>query len=134
MKKIVLILITFLFITGCNSDDDYNNLSIKTLPIKEASVPDEFILGDTYQITIKYDLPNDCYSFRNLYYQYENSSRIIAVNTFLTEDIACTGILIEEEYTFDVLATQSEDYIFKFWKGKDTNDEDIFEEIIVPVN
>lgn len=134
MKKLVLILTTFIVITGCSSDDDYNNVSLKTLPIKEASVPDEFIFGESYQITIKYDLPNGCYSFKNLYYQYDNDTRIIAVNTFFTEDIACTEAIIEEEYTFDVLASQREDYIFKFWKGKDANDEDVFEEIIVPVN
>jgi hypothetical protein len=33
-----------------------------------------------------------------------------------------------------VRASQEEDYIFKFWKGKDTNGENIFEEVIVPVN
>ena len=39
-----------------------------------------------------------------------------------------------EEYDLLVTAKQEEGYLFKFWKGTDNNGENIFEEVVVPVN
>ncbi len=40
----------------------------------------------------------------------------------------------QEEYAFPVEATQEEDYVFKFWKGKNNEGEDVYEEVVIPVN
>jgi 7-cyano-7-deazaguanine synthase in queuosine biosynthesis len=121
-------------LVSCGLDDDSNNFVIETLPIKEAIVPVEFDYGQRHNIMIRYELPSGCHSFYNLFYQYEGTSRIIAVNSIVNEDVACTDDIREFEYTFEVNVVQYEDYTFKFWKGTDADGGNIFEEIIVPVN
>ena len=135
MIKNFLILILVIFtITSCSLDDDNSNLSIETLPIKEAIVPAKFNFGSVYTLKIIYDLPSGCHSFYELFYQYDGVSRIIAVNSVVNTNLACTEALIEREHEFEVRASQQEDYIFKFWKGTDNAGNDIFEEIIIPVS
>ena len=120
---------------SCSLDDgNTNNVSIVTLPIKEAILPAEFIFGSKHNITITYELTSGCHSFYGLFYQYEEASRIVAVNSLVDESVACTDDVREFEYTFEVSVVQREDYTFKFWKGTDEDGENIFEEIIVPVN
>lgn len=130
---VTILIISTLF--SCSLDDDGNNsnLSLKTLPIKEAVVPAEFIFGQSYTLKVIYDLPSKCHSFHNLFYQYEGTSRIVAVNSIVNINLGCADTLIEKEYDFIVRVTQHEDYTFKFWKGKNDQDQDIFENILVPV-
>ncbi|MDH5415516.1 MAG: hypothetical protein OEW87_15370, partial [Flavobacteriaceae bacterium] len=64
---------------------------------------------------------------------YDGDSRIVAVNSIVSTNSVCPEALIEAEHTFVVKASQGKDYIFKFWKGKDGNGQDIFLEIVVPV-
>jgi hypothetical protein len=134
MKRFFVSLILILTIISCSTDDNANDFKIETLPIKSAVVPEAFTFGSNHVITIKYDLPSSCHAFYDLYYQYEGTSRIVAVNSIVNENNACTDALIEIEYQFLVSVVQKEDYTFKFWKGVDDNGENIFEEIIVPVN
>ena len=135
MKRLFLNVILVLLFVSCSQDDDNaNNFKIETLPVKEAIVPAEFIFGSRHDITITYDFPSGCHSFYNLFYRYEGTSRIVAVNSLVNESVACTDDIREFEFTFEVNVVQREDYIFKFWKGIDGEGENIFEEIIVPVN
>ena len=135
VKKILASIIVLFSLLSCSLNDDGNsNLSLKTLPIKEAIVPEAFDLGQSYEITIFFDLPDGCHSFYNLFYQYDGTTRIVAVNALFDNAANCTLSIIEKQFTFTVEATQHEDYTFKFWKGVDNNGDDIFEEVIVPVN
>lgn len=134
MKKILHITLLALVFTSCiDNTDDFPKFHFTVLPITEATFPSSFTLNETYEITIKYSLPNGCHNFHSLYYKHDDTSRIIAVNSLVYDELACTEALITEEYTFNVNATQEEDYVFKLWKGVDENDDDIFEEITVPV-
>ncbi len=133
IKNILTLALVLLTVSSCSLEDDNSNLSIETLPIKEATVPQEFEYGAIYMLKVVYDLPSGCHSFYDLYYQYESTARIIAINSVVNTNLACTEALIEREYEFEVSVTQQEDYIFKFWKGTDSTGNDIFEEIIVPV-
>jgi len=133
VKNILTLALVLLIVSSCSLEDESSNLSIETLPIKEATVPQEFEYGAIYTLKVVYDLPSGCHSFYDLYYQYESTARIIAINSVVNTNLACTEALIEREYEFEVSVTQQEDYIFKFWKGTDSTGNDIFEEIIVPV-
>ena len=135
MKRVLLnLVLVFLFVSCSLDDDNANNFKLETLPVKEVIVPDEFIFGSMHNITITYDLPSGCHSFYDLFYQYEGTSRTVAVNSLVNENTACTDDLREREHTFEVNIVQREDYIFRFWKGVDAAGENVFEEIIVPVN
>lgn len=134
MKKLIFIAIFTILFTSCaDSGNDLPNFHYEIIPIEEATIPSSFELDETYDITIKYDLPNGCYSFHSLYYKHEDTKRVVAVYALVLDDVVCTEAIISEEYTFEVKASQEEDYTFKLWKGVDDDDEDIFDEVIVPV-
>jgi hypothetical protein len=132
IKRILILTIVGLFLSACSLDDENNNYGYETLPIKSAVVPSEFQFGTVATITVTYDLPSSCHHFYRLHYEYENTARIVAINSFF-EDEGCTDVVTEKELTFEVSVNQQEDYVFKFWKGKDNGGNNIFEEITVPV-
>ncbi len=134
MKRVFVSIVLMFLVVSCSVDDDANNFKLETLPIKEAIVPDAFDFGSRHDITVIYDLPSGCHSFYDLFYQYEGTARTVAINSLVNEDDVCTDDLREIEYTFKVNVVQRQDYTFRFWKGTDSNGENVFEEVVVPVN
>ncbi|TYP99826.1 hypothetical protein C7447_101431 [Tenacibaculum adriaticum] len=134
MKKLVFLFLSVLLFQSCLGDDDTPKYNYELLTIDEAQTPDSFIYGETYDITVKYSLPNSCYFFNGLYYDYQDTIRVVAINARVRLDVDCTEEIVQEEYTFPVKVTQEKDYVFKFWKGVDDDGENIFEEVVVPVN
>ena len=131
MKKLTLIIFTII-LASCSVDDP--NYQFKLLTIKEATVPQSFKFGEVDTVKVVYDLPNSCHEFHSVYYQYQDTTRIIAIRALEILDENCAQATIEKELKIPVRISQKEDYLFKFWKGKDNNGEDIFEEKAVPVN
>ena len=134
IKKVLL---TFLFavtLVSCSLDNDNaSSLVLKTLPIKSYVVPAEFEIGMSYTLQVEYELPDACSNFYNLYYEYDGTSRIVAITSIVDESGTCTEALISMEHEFVVTVEQTDDYTFKFWKGEDNNGNDIYEDVIVPV-
>ena len=131
MKKLALIILT-LIITSCSVDTpDYQ---YKLLEIKDFTVPQSFNYGEVATIKVTYELPSSCYEFHSLYYQYKETTRIVAIRSLEILGENCPQVVIEKELEIPITVSQKEDYLFKFWKGKDNNGEDIFEEKVVPVN
>ena len=133
IKKIIVLCLLTVFISSCLNDNEHD-FTYELLSIDEAIVPASFIFGQKDTIAIKYTLKNSCYSFDNLYYEYQDTARVVAVRAFVSLEDACAEIISQKEYKFAVNVTQQEDYVFKFWKGTDSNGENIFEEIIVSVD
>ncbi|AUC21703.1 MULTISPECIES: hypothetical protein [Polaribacter] len=134
MKKISLLLLGLFVFASCLNNDDVPNYKFEFMPIDEAITPESFTYGESDTITIKYSFPNDCYSFEQIYYETKDSTRTVAVTAMVLLDEECTEETVQEEKKFVVTASQTEDYIFKFFKGTDSEGENIFEEVIVPVN
>lgn len=134
MKKLLALAFFVVIFSSCSdTGNDSPNFHYEILPIEEATIPATFEWNETYDITIKIQLPNGCHTFHNLYYRHDGTNRIVAAYSLVADDITCTEALITKEHTFQVKATQEEDYVFKLWKGVDDDGEDIFEEITVPV-
>tara|TARA_R110002126_G_scaffold30602_1_gene99751 strand:- start:8659 stop:9066 length:408 start_codon:yes stop_codon:yes gene_type:complete len=135
MKKIILLFASILLFYSClNSDNDRVNLAFELLPIDEYTTPESFTFGQKDTIKIKYSLKNGCYYFDNIYYEYQDTTRIVAVRSIIDLDSNCTEAITQYDYDLVVTATQEKDYLFKFYKGQDTNGDSIFEEVVVPVN
>lgn len=135
MKKIAFLLfMSILFYSCLNNDTDEEGFSYELLKIDEAKTPESFTFGKTDSITIKYTLAGGCRSFDRLYYEQKDNTRIVAVTVLVNLENPCTLDLIPEEYKFAVTANQTEDYIFKFYKGKDSNGDNLYDEVIIPVN
>lgn len=134
IKKILATFFVAFTLVSCSlgSNND-NNLELKTLPIRDYVVPTEFEFGMSYTIKVEYDLPDGCHAFYDLYYKQEDASRIVAITALVDTQAACTEAIIAKEHEFVVNVAQTRDYTFKFWKGEDSNGNDIFENVIVPV-
>ncbi|MET2986415.1 hypothetical protein [Aureibaculum conchae] len=133
-KILVAFFVTVTFVSCSLGDDNDTNLVLKTLPVRDYVVPAEFEFGLSYTIKVEYDLPDGCHAFYDLYYKQEDASRIVAITALVDTQAACTEAIIPKEHEFVVNVAQTRDYTFRFWKGEDNNGNDIFEDVIVPVN
>ena len=133
MKRI-LVLCLILLLASCSINDDGTNFSFEVLPVESVDIPDEFELGEIYPITISYLRPSTCHAFKEFYYLKENNERTVAPINYVFENNNCDDLEDDlTEATFDFIVTSNGSYIFKFWQGEDTNGEDQYLTIEVPV-
>ncbi|WP_413999763.1 hypothetical protein ACMDB5_04185 [Flavobacterium sp. W1B] len=135
MKKIALLLVLITSLVGCSLDSgDRETYTYSVLPVESYTLPEAFKLGETYEIKLKYQKPSACHIFQGIYYSKDLNTRTIGVQTAVKDKQICgTEIppLSETSFNFTVTATGS--YIFKFYKGKDAEDKDLFEEVEIQV-
>ena len=133
MKKLVLLLSLLFAFNSCSTDDG-DNFRFELLPVESVEIPNEFTLGETYEITIRYYRPSTCHAFNSFYYEKNLNTRTIAVESIVFEQDGCEAlesVLVEKKLNFHVTNTGS--YIFKFWQGANEYGEDVFLEYEIPV-
>jgi len=135
MKHFISLFLVVLLLFGCNNDDDTDHeYHLEYSSVLSAELPDEFVYGRTYRINITIELPDSCYFYYNQYdYFYEGSSRLIYPIVHIDDGVTCTPNSRETTFSIPVHALQNEPYIFKFYQGEDTDGQDIFLTIEVPV-
>ncbi len=135
MKKIFVLLITCILFSCSLDDGDETQVSYEFLPIESVDIPSEFELNENYEITLTYFRPTDCHAFNNVFFERNEDSRTVAVVAakYITKENTCDTINTEHETTFNLLAAQRENYLFKFWQGVDDQGENLYLEIEVPV-
>lgn len=128
-----LLAILFL-VTSCSLDDDSVKFRTEAVPIVSVEMPESFVYGEQYEIGVTYQRPSTCYSFYNIFLDSEGNQRtVVAVNSVRIGD-NCTELedeLVEVSFDFKVIYTDT--YVFKFWQGKDDNDNDLYYIVEVPV-
>lgn len=132
MKNLFYLALIALFVTACSTDGP--NYRPKLLTIDQSTVPQSFTFKSVDTIKVKFTLPNACHAFHSVYYQYRDTTRIVAIRAIEYLDTNCSQATIQREIKIPIRVAQSKTYLFKFWKGKDNNGKDIFEEKAVPVN
>lgn len=135
MKKIVLFILFITTLTGCSIDNDnQDSYSFEVLPVDSYTLPEKFILGNTYEIKLKYTRPSECHFFQGIYYDKNLNIRTIGIQTAVNTNQVCTQqIPAPSEVSINFYVTNTGSYIFKFYKGKDTDGKNLFEEVEVPV-
>ena len=134
MKKIVLFLIVITSFLSCSLDDDGPTYTYSVLPVDSYVVPASFTLGQTYSIKLKYQKPSACHIYQGIYYEKNLNTRTIAIQTAVQDNQVCTAdVPPVSEVSFNFMVNNTGSYIFKFYKGKDANGENIFEEVEIPV-
>jgi len=134
MKSFILSCLLVFLLFSCSPEDDTVPFSFEILPIESFDIPNEFTLGGVFPITVTYKRPSNCHYFRDFYYLRENNERTVAIINTVFEENNCTDLADNTlTSTFNFHVTSNGSYIFKFWQGKDENDEDIFIDIEVPV-
>lgn len=133
MKKLVLLLSLLFAFNSCSTDDG-DNFRFELIPVESVEIPNEFTLGETYEITIRYYRPSTCHAFNSFYYEKNLNTRTIAVESIVFEQDGCEAlesVLVEKKLNFHV--TNNGSYIFKFWQGANEYGEDVFLEYEIPV-
>jgi len=135
MKKLIFLCLISVFIVSCSlKGDDSPNISYEFVPIDSVTVPDSFMLNETYQISVTYYRPTTCHSFNDFYYHKYDNERIVAVINTVVEGTSCEALENDlVEVSFNFVCTQSGSYIFKFWQGFDDNQNDLYYTVEVPV-
>lgn len=133
MKKLIFLCAVLFSLTSCSVDDS-NEFYNEILPIESVNIPEEFVLGKIYPITVKYIRPAGCYTFYDFYYTRDLNQRTVAVvnSVFPNQNCGLTEEA-ETEATFNFKVTNNGTYIFKFWQGKDESGTDLYYIVEVPV-
>lgn len=135
MKKIALLLVFVAALLSCSSDnDDADNFEFIILPVESYTLPESFKLGETYEIKLKYQRPSSCHFYQGIFYDKNLNTRTIAIQAAFNPTQICTlEIPPISEVSFNFMVTATGSYIFKFYKGKDANDKDLFESVEIQV-
>jgi len=139
MKKVLSILMLFVAsvsFTACSLDDDGTNFKYVNLEVVSVEVPDSFDLGQVYDIKVTYLNPNDCTYFEGFdIHKHEVTEReVYPIGAELVDQDDCEESATEVEVTLKFEVIYEEDYLFKFWTGKNADGEDEYLEVTVPVN
>ena len=131
LKK-VLILFFLVGLMGCDLGDDQPNFSLEIMPIETVDVPDEFIRGQTHEISVTYTRPNGCHEFNDFIINAEGNTRTIAVvDTVYNE--TCTQATVTATVSFEFLVLSDETYIFQFYQGEGSDGNDQYLIVEIPV-
>jgi hypothetical protein len=135
MKRIILLLVTVTTFLSCSINDDYkDNYQYEVLAIESYTLPESFQLGKTYEIKLKYQKPTACHLYQGIYYAKDLNTRTIAIQAAVKTNETCTTeVPAESEVSFNFSVTNTGSYIFKFYKGKDIDGKDLFEEVEIQV-
>ncbi|GGD23112.1 hypothetical protein [Flavobacterium orientale] len=136
MKKVLFIL-TALLVISC-SPDDSPSYHYVILPVETFEVPETVQTGQIYQIKVSYKRPTTCHVFEGFYYDMYFEFRTIGVQNIVVDRNDCIDTDPDEEAivkSFDFSPTEFAPYtyIFRFYKGKDEQGNNIFEEVEIPV-
>ncbi|HZJ36433.1 MAG TPA: hypothetical protein VFD29_07400 [Gillisia sp.] len=135
MKKLVLLLFSFVFLTSCTSDDDAGSQTSNLAAVLSVTLPDSFVHAQAYEIEIVYKHPTSCDRFSGFdISKNENEIFIGVVCSHHTSSTNCvdTGNL-QDSVILNFVAERDDFYIFNFWQGKNALGEDEFLSIEIPV-
>lgn len=133
MKKLMFYLVFAVTIISC-SNDDRTQVHYEYIPVDSAEFPTEFKKDSIYELPFKYVRPTTCHFFDGFYYDKNSNIRTVAiVNGVVDEDNCTTAPINPMTEILRFIPTTEASYIFKLWKGEDSNGNDIYEEHEIPV-
>ncbi|MBT8301758.1 MAG: hypothetical protein KJO63_10520 [Maribacter sp.] len=139
MKRTFLVLFALtvsMNFSSCEIGDEGPNFHFVPLRIESVAVPESFELSETYQIEVTYTIPNGCTYYEGVDVVAETTStrKVVAVGAQRTDQEACTQVVTEATTSFNFVVLYEQTYLFRFYQGEDTNGEQLFLEVEVPVN
>lgn len=128
MNHLLFRVFLFFFLAGCTTEDDTNNRIQVLAPVTAVDFPNNFIRGKSHEIKVVFRRPTNCHRFLG-FDKAENGNEIVigVVTSFnpLIENCRDTGEL-SADAKLNFVAEREDFYIFKFWQGKNSDNEDIF--------
>lgn len=135
MKKIIL-LISFILITGCSVGDEGSGIMQELVPVVSVELPETLTFRQTHEIVVTFKKPSTCHSFSGFDIQKdENEITVGVVTSFDTNNNNCetTGNLTTSA-RLNFVADRDDFYIFKFWQGENEDGDVQFLIKEVPVS
>jgi len=110
-------------LTSCAVDNDLGipPFFLEVVPIESIEVPEEFIYGESHEISVTYTRPQACYFFNDFIYQIDGNERTISVVNTVYPDTDCTNISEEITVNFDFTPQNLDPFVFRFYQGEDEN-------------
>lgn len=133
MKKLLFFSILIMTVIGCSNDDE-TRIRYEYVPVDSAQLPSEFKKDSIYELPITYVRPSTCHFFDGFYYDKNSNVRTVAIVNGVFEQENCTTAPVNPlTQILKFKPTTETSYIFKLWKGEDSNGNDIYEETEIPV-
>lgn len=148
MKKLILLFVSTLILTSCNVDDDGPKTLLTPAEVSEIDVPDYFENGKTYEIDIVYLLPDACHNAAGINVQRGSNSNgekewrdiyVTGVASYDSNLSECnkdaTNTELEKDGSFKITIPMNDEqsYTFYLWTGVDTDNKNIYTEVVVPI-
>ncbi|SEP89881.1 calpain family cysteine peptidase [Flavobacterium urocaniciphilum] len=135
MKKLIALFSMIFIITSCSLESNNQNIYYELLPVDSYVMPAEFHVNTENLIVVKFKRPTTCHAFDHFYYELDDFTRTVAIQSIVIEgNSGCTALTNEiAEQTLRFKPTETGTYTFKFWKGKDSNGQNLFEEVVIDV-
>ena len=144
MKKLMLIVLLGLLMNSCSTDDDVPNIEYGLAPITNSEFPAYFEPGKSYDLNLTYRLPTTCNTFLGFdggredessqeFFIYALTSRDRDLTNCISDDPTLTKQGTIRNFLVSDNLDEDEVFIFKLWKGTDSEDNPIYETIQVPV-
>ena len=136
MKKLALLIFVSFIGISCSTDDNLNDFYYDVLPVESYELPPVLEYRQVYTFKLTYKRPTDCYTNPSLYFERNGKTRIVAIQSLVANRTDCVAVPDElsRELKFQFEVTSTTPYVFKFYKGKDANGMEIYEEVTIPVN
>lgn len=134
MKKLLLVIVSVIFLSGCSLQTDDETLLYQLAPINAVEIPETLIHGETYQLSIQYYKPTNCHSFDGFdVTKNENEIMIGVVTAYFPENANCEDQEYTEEASLEFYVDRNDFYIFRFWQGVNEDNEPQFMSLEVPI-
>lgn len=139
MKKLLLLLVAVMALSSCMHDESPTQFYMEFVPVENVVLPESVSIGNVYEIKVNYSRPTSCHLFQGFLYEEEGNQVTVAVQTIYLIDGNC------QQYTAGQQAEQAKfnfecrpdytinKYVFKFYRGQNTDGTDDFLVYEVPV-
>ncbi|WP_353079706.1 hypothetical protein [Flavobacterium sp.] len=134
MKKLIALICIIALSFSCTQEPDGPRVHLELLKVESVVLPTTFTANTVNEIEVTYSRPSSCHGFEGFYYTRDGFNRTIAVLNYVIEEQGCLPLLNQlQTQILRFKPATAGTYLLKFWKGKDANGVNLYEEFSVVV-
>ena len=134
MKKLIALICIIVLSISCTQEPGGPRVHFELLKGESVVLPTTFTANTVNEIEVTYSKPSSCHGFEGFYYTKDVNTRTIAVLNYVIEEQDCLPLLNQlQTQILRFKPATAGTYLLKFWKGKDANGVNLYEEFSVVV-
>lgn len=126
LKWFVSLFLIGILTVSCLDDEPVMNVSYQYRPIDSIQIDSIYPARQVTEIKTFFTTTNGCQQFFDYDYTILGNERTVSVITSEVQEAGCTEITEVESAILRFSPTESGTYRFRFWNGKDADNQDIF--------